>query len=116
MFDEARGDRTRLDQRHMDAGAGKLHAQRVGESLNGKFRGRVGATIGCGDQPEHRGAEYDPAFAVSAHRWNDAPGEIMPAEDIGLELGAEHLRSDILERAGLAVPAIVEQRIELAVG
>ena len=44
-----------------------------------------------------------------------AVGEIVPAEDIGLELGAEHVAPDILERARLAVAAIVEQRVEPAV-
>jgi hypothetical protein len=39
MLDEAGGDRTRLDQRYMDAGAGKLHAQRIGQGLDGEFRG-----------------------------------------------------------------------------
>ena len=52
---------------------------------------------------------------LGAHRWNDAAGEIVPAEDVRLELGAKHLRPDILERARLAVSAIVEQRDELSV-
>ena len=40
----------------------------------------------------------------------------MPAEDIGLELGAKHFGPDVLERARLAISAIVEQCVELSIG
>ena len=49
------------------------------------------------------------------HRRDHARGQIVPAEHIGLELGAEHVAPDVLQRARLAVPAIVEQRVEPAV-
>src|SRR5262245_26436891 len=75
----------------------------------------MGATIGRRNEPEHRGAEHDPPPAVRAHRWNDAAGEIVPAEHVRLELGAKHLRPDIFESTGLAVAAIVEQRGEPSV-
>ena len=39
----------------------------------------------------------------------------MPAEHGHLELGAEHVRLQVLDRAGLAVGAIVEERSQLAV-
>ena len=39
MFDETGGDRAGLDQDHMDARASELHAECVGERLDGEFRG-----------------------------------------------------------------------------
>ena len=55
------------------------------------------------------------AFAVSAHRRNYTLGQIVPAEHIGLELGAEHVTPDVFQRTRLAVAAIVERRVEFAV-
>ena len=37
MLGEAGGDRARLDQRHMDAGAPQLKTQDIGKSLDGEF-------------------------------------------------------------------------------
>ena len=45
-----------------------------------------------------------------------AARQIMPAEDIGLELRFERGACQILDGARLAIGAVVEQRIELAVG
>ena len=50
------------------------------------------------------------------HRWNDAGGQVVPAEHIRFELGAEHVTVDVLERAWLGIPAIVEKRGELPAG
>ena len=93
----------------------ELHAERVGQSLDGKFRGAIGAAIGRADEPEHRGAEHDPPLPALPHRRDHAGGQIVPAEHIGLELGAEHVAPDVFQRTRLAVAAIVEQRVELAV-
>jgi len=41
---------------------------------------------------------------------------MVPAEHIRLELGAQNLRLEILDRTGLAIGAVVEQRREPAVG
>ena len=40
----------------------------------------------------------------------------MPAEEIRLELRAEHVGRNVLERAGLRVGAVVEERVERAAG
>jgi hypothetical protein len=92
MFEESRGDRTRLDQRHLDAGACELHAERIGEYFHGEFRGAIGAAIRCGHQAKHRGAKHDAPMALRPHGRDEPGGEIMPAEHIDLELGADHLR------------------------
>ena len=44
------------------------------------------------------------------------PGQFVPAEEIGLEELADVLGRHVLEGAGLAVGAVVEQRVELAAG
>jgi len=53
MLDKARGDRARLDQRHVDTGTLELETERIGESLDGKFRGAVGATVRRRHKPKH---------------------------------------------------------------
>ena len=57
----------------------------------------------------------DAAFAIGAHQRHEAAGEIVPAENIGLELFCQKLARDVFHGTGLAVSAIVEQRIKLAV-
>jgi hypothetical protein len=42
----------------------------------------------------------DAALAARPHRRDDPPCEIVPAEYIGLELGAQHLRPEIFDGAG----------------
>ena len=108
-IDEARGDRPWLDQRHRDAGARKLHAQRVGKRFDGEFRSGIRAAIGRGDEPEDGGAVHDPSLTPRAHRRDDTSGQIVPAEYIDFELRPQHIGPDVLERAGLSIAAIVKQ-------
>jgi hypothetical protein len=112
VLKEAAGDGPRLDQDDLDAGRRQLHAERVGERLDGEFGGAIGAAIRRCDQAQHRGAEHDPALSLRPHRRDDAAREVVPAEDIGLELGAEHVGPQVLDRAGLTIGAIVEERRE----
>src|SRR5665648_1023578 len=45
VLDEPRGDRPRLNQGNMDATAGELDTQHVGQSLDCELRGTIGAAI-----------------------------------------------------------------------
>src|SRR5262249_7281399 len=53
---------------------------------------------------------------LPAHHRDDAAGELVPAEEVGLELVANQVGGHVLDGAGLGVAAIVEERVETAVG
>ncbi|MNV41926.1 hypothetical protein D3C71_1335800 [compost metagenome] len=113
---EAGGDRAGLDQAHLDAAAGQFHAQGQRQSFERIFRGRVSPAITIRQKAEDGGAVYDAAAPLSPHEGNDLAGQFVPAEEIGLELDAQHIRRQILHRSRLAVGAIVEQRVDPAIG
>jgi hypothetical protein len=46
----------------------------------------------------------------------DPVGQLQPAQQIGLQLRAQHIPRQVLHRAGLAVGTVVEQGIEYAAG
>jgi hypothetical protein len=53
--------------------------------------------------------------ALLMHGRQKPRGQVMPTEDIGFELGAQNIGWQVLDEAGLAIGAVVEQGIELAV-
>jgi hypothetical protein len=55
-------------------------------------------------------------MALCAHDRNHLPGQVVPAEQVGLELGAQCLAGQVLDRAGLAVGAVIEQCVQRAAG
>ncbi|MCY1558498.1 hypothetical protein D9M68_954390 [compost metagenome] len=59
---------------------------------------------------------HDAAMPLCSHHRNDAACQIMPTEEIGFELRTQCFNRQILNRAGLCISTIVEQRIQLAVG
>jgi hypothetical protein len=91
MLKKARSDRARLDQRHIDGSPFELDTKRVGESLDGEFRGAIGATVRGRDKAKHGRAEHETPAAIRSHRRNHTRGEVMPAEHCHLELGTEHI-------------------------
>lgn len=58
----------------------------------------------------------DPATALAAHHRHEPAGQVVPAEEIGLELLAQGGHRQILDRARLRIGAIVEQSIDPAAG
>jgi len=78
--------------------------------------GGVGPHEACRHEPQHRRAIDDAAMTLLAHDRQNQAGEFVPAEEIGLEELADVLGRHVLEGAGLAVGAVVEQRVELAAG
>lgn len=56
----------------------------------------------------------DAAMTLTAHHRHQTAGQVMPAEEIRLELLLERRNGQVLDGAGLSVGAVVEQGIELA--
>ena len=116
MLGEAAGDGAGLDQHDMDAAAAQLKPQRIAQAFDGELRGIVGAPPLHGDKSEDGGILHDAARAIGPHQRQAGARQLMPAKHIGLELGLQHLAAQILDRARLAIGAIVEQPVELAAG
>ena len=55
-------------------------------------------------------------WPLLAHQRDDLPRQLVPAEEIGLELFAQHVGRQVLDGAGLAIGAVVEQRIDASAG
>jgi hypothetical protein len=53
---------------------------------------------------------------LAAHERDDATGQVVPAEQVGFELGAQDVAAQILDRARLTIGAVVEQRVEPSAG
>ena len=83
---------------------------------SGVFGGDIGAAKGGGDEAEDGGAVDDAAGTLAAHDRDHAPGKLVPAEEVALELGAEIGGGEVLERPRLRIAAIVEERVEPAAG
>ena len=93
----------------------QLKTQHIGKSLDCEFRSAIGAAIRRGDEAKHGRAEHKAAAAIRPHRRDHPRGKVMPAEHSSLELGAEHIRLQILDGSRLAIGAVVEEGGELAV-
>ncbi|BAN69556.1 hypothetical protein EBS_1677 [endosymbiont of unidentified scaly snail isolate Monju] len=113
---EATADGAGLDQADMDAAAVQFQAQCIGQSLERELRAVVGAAKGHGDQPEHRAVVDDASAAGGAHHRDGQAGELVPAEQIGLQLRQQGLAREVFDRAGQAPGAVVEQAVEMAPG
>ena len=113
---EAGEDGPRLDEADVDPGAAQLQPLGVGEPLQGELAGVVGAAEGHGDQAEHRTVVDDAPMALAAHGGEHRAGEFVGAEEVGLELFAQHRAGEILHRPGLAVGAVVEEGVQSAAG
>lgn len=50
-------------------------------------------------------------MALGAHHRDDLVGEFDGAEEVGLELLSQHFAAEVFHRPGLAVGAVVEQRV-----
>ena len=55
-------------------------------------------------------------MALSPHHGDDAGCQVMPAEQIGLELETQHVGRKVFDSAGLTIGAIVEERVYAAAG
>ena len=97
-----------------EPGSSDAHAQH--QPFQRVLGGGIGAATFDRRQAEDRRAVDDAAMALRAHDRDDAPGQIVPAEEIGLELLAQRVDRQVLDRAGLGIAAIVEERVEPAAG
>jgi len=101
-----------LDEGDVDAAAGELQAQRVGETLEGELARVVGAPVFHRDESEHRAVLHDPPVTLPAHHRKHSAGELVPAEEVRLELLAQHVGAQVLDRTRLTVRAVVDERVE----
>jgi hypothetical protein len=106
---------TAVDDRHADAEALDLEAQRVADRLDRVLGRVVEAAARKGEVGTHRGDVHDPPGALRAHRGEHELAHPHEAEDVGLELAADHVERDALDRPRLAVAGVVDQRADGAV-
>lgn len=107
-------DAARLDDDDVDVEGGELHAQRVGERLDGVLRGVVPAAERGGEAPAHGGDVDDGAAAALAHARGDEAGEGGEAEDVDVELAAGLLERHVLDGAVGAVAGVVDEDVDAA--
>jgi hypothetical protein len=108
-------DRPRLDDADIDAAAGELDAQGVGIGLQCELRAIVWAAKPEGHEAEHGGVHDDAPAPLPPHHRDHLAGQLVPAEKVCFELGAQHVGAHVLQRPRLGVGAVVEERIEPAV-
>ena len=100
----------------VDAEARDLEAEGVGERLDRVLGRVVDAAAGEDELAAHRADVDDPALAGLAHAGQHELAHPHQAEDVGLELPADAVHRDRLDRAALAVAGVVDQGADRAVG
>ena len=55
-------------------------------------------------------------MTLRAHHRNDLAGQFVPAKEIGLKNSAQPVGGQVFDRAGQAMRAVVEQRVQCAAG
>ena len=76
----------------------------------------VDAAAGEGQLAAHRADVHDPAPALAAHARQRELAHPDQAEDVGLELAADRVEVDRLDRARLAVAGVVHEHADRALG
>ncbi len=105
-----------LYQTDVHAAARELQAQGVAVTFQRELAGVVGAAILHGHQAEHGAVLHDPPLARSQHGGQHLTNEVVPAEQVGVELFPERLGGEILQGTRLAIGTVVEQTVEAAPG
>jgi len=101
---------------HLDAESLNLEAHRVRDRLHRVFRGVIGAAAGKGQLSAHRADIDDAAPACPAHAGKDELAHPNQAEDVGLELPADVVKGNRLDRPGLGVSGVVDQHADRPFG
>ena len=107
---DRRLDRPRLDDRHVDAPRRELDAQRVGHRLERELRHRVRTEQRQRVQPGDR-AHVDDAAARRAQRRQAELRHPQLPDDVHLELAAQLVRRQELERPGNRDARVVDQPV-----
>lgn len=110
---EVGAHRAGLDDRRAHAEVRDLFVQRFAEALDGELGGGVGALAGeNGRDAFERGDLHDVAGALAAQLRQCRPGHVEHAEDVGLELPAQLVVGDLLERAEQAIAGVVDHDVD----
>jgi hypothetical protein len=96
----------------MHARAAQLHPHGVRQPLDRVFRRDIGRAPPQRRVTHDRGMHHDPAVSLRDHHRDRQPRQLVHAEDVRGEDMFQRLARHILGRAGHAVPAIVEQRVD----
>ncbi len=105
---DGRVDRAGLNDGYLDAPPAQLTAEPVRDGFQGKLRCRVG---GCpsGDQSPVYGGDVDDAAPTGAKQRKHGSSHSQRAEHVDLELAAEFIERDRLERTGHHDARVVDQ-------
>src|SRR5829696_2491137 len=114
-FAELGDDQAGLDHDDVDAEFLDLEAERVRERFNGVLGGVVDPATGEGELAAHRAQVDDLPGAGSSHTREDELAHPHQAEDVRLELPADAVHRDRLNRPALAVAGVVDQGTDGAV-
>jgi hypothetical protein len=87
-------------------------AHRVGQPLDRVFRRDIGRPPAQRCVPDDRGMHHDAPVPLRDHPRQGKTRELMHAEDVRREDQFQRLARNIFGRAGHAVAAVVEQRVE----
>ena len=109
-------DEPRLDDDHVDAEPLDLEPHRVGQRLDRVLGRVVDAAAREREAPAHRRDVHDLAPALLAHLRQHQTAHRQQAEHVGVELGANALVGDRLDRARLAVAGVVDEHADRTLG
>lgn len=105
-----------FDQADVNAAARELKAQHIAPAFKREFGGGVGTTEAHRGEAEDGAVVDDAAMSLRAHHRQDAHGEVVPAEQAGIELVGERVAREVFQRGGDGEGAVVKERVKGAAG
>jgi hypothetical protein len=93
-----------------------LDPQHIGQPLHRELGRHIGPAPGHADQAQDRGAVDDPPMALRPHQRDHPAGQVVIAEEVGLEDLAQGAARQVLDRAGTGEGPVVVKRIQRAAG
>src|SRR3990170_7109586 len=105
-------DGARFHEDHADAGLSRLDAQGVAEGLQGELRRAVRADERHAHSTREGTDVHDAAKSLSAHDGKDLAAHLHRTEDIHLELLAQEVPGQVLDRTELGEARIVHKRVD----
>ena len=87
----------------------------VGEALDRRLAGDVGRAVGEREAGQHRADHHHPAVAALAHPGQQQLGEVHRTQHVDLEQPLERTERQVLQRAALGLPGVVDQDVGVQV-
>ncbi len=113
---DRRPEHAGLDEHDPHAVGLDLHAQRVGDALEGVLARAVPAQQRHGHPPDDRADVHDAPLAALAHGRQEQPGQPQRRDDVGLQLGAHQGVGHVLHGPELREARVVHQPPGAAAG